>query len=346
MEGHLFGKKGVIPFLLGTVLWKRLVAVLAGPVLCLFLAQPSGAGLFGPSLPKGNEVEDPYLVQLFVPEFPYESIKVIETREGKVYVVIKAKEAIDGRAQYEYCYEMLPRRNIVLYRAGSEWTKTVLVAELTMYRFPSERPYVVEYSCIRGQPKSDKPWAPVEGLIEFEGKHIIVQVDKEFGRVFKRFVLYPEEDGGCPDPPFVGRYPNSKNLACFEQEGRIVFVYVTPDSKEAVFEYYKPLLRAHYESVGFCYPEENWGRYALYGLILRDVRFPEFADLLDRSSRKGLKSMVVPADSMILEIRADSIIGSPGMKALCVVTIRVSVDTIAIGSLIESSKRYCKDPVR
>jgi len=205
---------------------------------------------------------------------------------------------------------------------------------------------VVEYSRIEGQPKNDKPWAPVESLVEFDGRYIIVQVDKEFGRVFRRFVLYPEEDAGCPDPPFVGRYPNSRSLACFAEEDRIVFVYVTPDSKEAVFDYYKPLLKAHYDSVGFCCPEKEWGKYALYGLIPRDVRLSELTHLVQPRGGKRVDSLSVPAGSMILEIRADGIIGTAGMKPLSLITVRVVVDSVAVARLVESNRRYCREQVR
>jgi hypothetical protein len=341
MEVYFLGEERLLEFSLRTRFLKRLFAPLVGALLCLVVPYASMAGLFGPSLPKGREVEDPYLARLFEPDFPYESIKVIETEEGKRYVVIKAKRSIDDRAQSDYCYKMLPKRNIVLYRAGSEWTKTVLVAELTMYRFPSERPYVVEYSRIEGQPKSDKPWAPVESLVEFDGRYIIVQVDKEFGRVFRRFVLYPEEDAGCPDPPFVGRYPNSRSLACFAEEDRIVFVYVTPDSKEAVFDYYKPLLKAHYDSVGFCYPETRWGPNALYGLVMRSIRLSELVDLLREKDRAEIEVGDLPFDRIILDIRADNVIGPVAMKNHTLIRIRLAIGNQVVSELVQGWKRYC-----
>jgi len=341
MEVRFLGEGRGLEFSLLTRFIKPMFAPLVGALLWLVFSNSSLAGLLGPSLPKGKEVEDPYLVQLFEPEFPYESIKVIETEEGKRYVVIKAKRSIDDRAQSGYCYKMLPKRNIVLYRAGSEWTKTVLVAELTMYRFPSERPYVVEYSRIVGQPKSDKPWAPVESLVEFDGRYIIVQVDKEFGRVFRRFVLYPEEDAGCPDPPFVGRYPNSRSLACFAEEDRVVFVYVTRDPKEAVFDYYKPLLKAHYDSVGFCYPETRWGPNGLYGLVMRSIRLSELVDLSRQKHGTRIEDVVLPSEKIILDIRADNVTGPAEMKKHTLIRIRLAVGNQIVSELVRSWKRYC-----
>ena len=323
--------------------WIRLIL---GALLPVLLLQQSSAGLLGPSLPKGKEIDDRYIAELFAPEFPYESIKVIETPQGKRYVIIKAKKSIDDDTQEKYRFRTLASRNIVDYGSGSEHTETLLVSELTMYRFPSEKPYVVEYCQVEGQPLSDKPWAPVEDVLRFDGKYIVILVNKDFGRVFKRVVLYPEEDAGCPEPPFVGKYPNSKNLACFKENDRITFVYATPDDKKAVFDYYKPLLRTHYDSVGFCYPETRWGLYAVYGMILRSIRFADLAELLEHRGGNSLVSTTIPAQKMVFEIRVDNIIAAKAMKEHSLLRIRVGIDPQAISETVNAMKRYCREGAR
>ena len=50
--------------------------VLPIPLLFAFLwSSTSFAESLGDSVPKGNEVKDPYLEKLFAPEFPFETIK-------------------------------------------------------------------------------------------------------------------------------------------------------------------------------------------------------------------------------------------------------------------------------
>jgi hypothetical protein len=341
--------KRTIPFPTGSCRWRGMVAWAAGLVLFLVFPESPMAGLFGPSLPKGKKVEDPYLVQLFEPEFPYESIKVIETEEGKRYVVIKAKRSIEDSTWRDYRFKTLATRNIVEFGWGSEFTKTLLRSELTIYRFPSERPYVVEYSQIEGEPLSDKPWGPVEDVLRLDGRYMVVLVSREFGRVFRRFVLYPEEDAGCPDPPFVGRYPNSRNLACFAEGDKIFYFYVTPDPKQAVIEYYKPLLKAHYDSVGFCHSEfemDGTSPVEEYGLSHGYKRLTEIAELLRDKAGGRLDSAVISSQEMILGIRVADIISVEAMRHHCLITVRVGFDKKFVAELVRNRKRYCKDSKR
>ncbi len=139
---------------LGTTNAKTLTILLA--MMPVILAGNSLAWFLGPNLPEGKEINEPHLVRLFAPEFSYESIKVIETKEGKRYVIVKAKEKLDEKAQNEYQFNTLASRNIEAYSWGSEYSKKLFRSELVLYRIISEKPYVVDYSVVEGSPLENK----------------------------------------------------------------------------------------------------------------------------------------------------------------------------------------------
>ena len=180
--------------------------------LLFLFYEKSYAGLFGDNVPEGKEIKDPYLEQLFAPEFPYESIKVIETKEGKRYVVIRAKGKVTDKKRIEYEDKTLHNRGIVIFESGSPRTNELLISEMRLYRVASEMPYVVEYSEVEGDSLEREPG--VESVVRNEGKYLIIRVNKNFGKVFKRVEIYPEKETKCPEPPFVGKYPNSRSISC------------------------------------------------------------------------------------------------------------------------------------
>jgi hypothetical protein len=229
-------------------------------VNCLFIlilsCSVAQAGLFGDSVPKGKEIKDPYLEQLFAPEFPYESIKVIETNEGKRYVIIKAKEKVTHKKRIHYEDKTIRNKGIVVFESGSPRTDVLSISEMRLYRVVSEVPYVVEYCEVKGNSLQREPG--VESVVRDEGKYLIILVNKSFGKVFKKVELYPEKEISCPEPPFVGKYPNSKSISCRGGNQGISFVYVTKDKGQEVYDYYRERLKTHYKNVGLNFPEESW----------------------------------------------------------------------------------------
>jgi hypothetical protein len=138
MEVYFLGEERLLEFSLRTRFLKRLFAPLVGALLCLVVPYASMAGLFGPSLPKGREVEDPYLARLFEPDFPYEWMRMVETEEGRRYLIIKAKEKITFETKNHYEETTLLGRGVSVYRAWSPRTRELLVAEMRLYRTVSE----------------------------------------------------------------------------------------------------------------------------------------------------------------------------------------------------------------
>ena len=212
---------------------------------CLFILALSysdgQAGLLGDSVPKGKESRDSYLEKLFAPEFSYESIRIVETKEGKRYVVVKALEKVNERKRLDYEKGTLRNRGIVVFRSGSPRTNRLLISEMRLYRVVSEMPYVVEYCEVIGGKLEQKGEA--ESVVRDEGKYLIVLINKDFGKVFKKVEIYPKEETKCPEPPFVGKYPNSRSVSCTGKNEWISFVYVTKDKGKEIYEYYKDRLK-------------------------------------------------------------------------------------------------------
>lgn len=189
-------------------------------LISVFLSHgKSHAGLFGDSIPQGKEIKDSYLEQLFAPEFPYESIRIIETKEGKRYVIAKAKGKVTEGIRLHYEKDTLRKRGIVIHREGSPRTNVLLISELRLYRVVSETRYVVEYCEAIGDSLEREPG--VESVVRNKGKYLIVRINSKFGKVFKRVELYPEKDAKCSTPPLCWQLPEFKMCLVYrgEKEG-------------------------------------------------------------------------------------------------------------------------------
>ena len=95
---------------------KRVFLAMSGlsMILVFFFSDHSLAGIFESSVPEGKEIKAPYLEQLFAPEYPYEWVKIIDTKEGERFVVIKAKQKITKDMEYDYQTKTLRGRNIAI----------------------------------------------------------------------------------------------------------------------------------------------------------------------------------------------------------------------------------------
>ena len=257
----------------------------------------SQAGLSKDYIPKGKAISDSYLEQLFAPEFPYESIKVIETKEGKRYVVIKGKATITEKIRLDYEKNTLRNRGIVVFRSGSPRTNILLISEMRLYRKVSETPYVVEYSEVKGDIVEIDRKREVESVVRNQDKYLIVLINKDFGKVFKKVEIYPEKDASCPEPPFVGKYPTSRTVLCTEKNKGFTFNYVSKDKAEDIYNYYRDKLKAHYKKVGFNLPERAW-RYSGLGMKIDSyvIAVGDHGEYLERQKKEG-KSIESPPPS-------------------------------------------------
>jgi len=303
------------------------------------------AGLFGSSIPKGKEIKDPYLEKLFAPEFPYESINIVDTEEGKRYLVIKANAKVTEKKRIDYEKNTLRSRGIVVYRSGSPRTDTLLISEMRLYRVVSEMPYVVEYSEVIGKQLEGK--YDVESVVRDEGKYLIVLIDKEFGKGFKQIELYPATETKCPEPPFVGKYPNSKSISCKGGDKGVLFIYVTKDKGQQIYNYYKDTLKAHYKKVGFNFPEESWkysGALHNLGMQIESSEVAKMRTYFDPARKSVSIKSIHTSNGVVFNISITEIGLKPIIEEYSLIRIFYSTDRESINTNIERmQKRYQKE---
>ncbi len=326
---------------------KKTFSILLGlslSILLFLFLEKSYAGLFGGYVPEGKEIKDPYLEQLFAPEFPYESIKVIETKEDKRYAVVKAKEKVTEKIRLNYEKNTLRKRGIVVFREGSPRTDILMISEMRLYRVVSEMPYVVEYSEVKG----DKLGREAENVVTNEGKYLTVLINKNFGRIFKRVEIYPEKGTKCPRPPFVGKYPNSKGISCREGNQGISFVYVTKDKGQEVYDYYKERLKAHYKNVGFNFPEESWkfsGAVNSLGMQIKSSEVARVEIYLDPLRKEA--SITPPSlNGVVFHIEIIQIGLNPVIKDFSLIRIFYCTHPERIGTYIKQMKEIYPEGVK
>lgn len=229
---------------------KSIFVILSYFFILTCLSCSNQTGLSKDYIPKGKTISDSYLEQLFAPEFPYESIKVIETKEGKMYVVVKAKKRISKGMEKEYQSKTLRQRNISIMRIYNPHTGDLGPAEIKLVRKVSDKPYVVEYCMAEKSGNKDIAWR--------DGKYFVMVINKDFGKKFKKLTVYPEKEVNCPNPPYVGKYPNSLAIGCYKEKSQIIFTYVTKDKPQEIYNFYRDRLKKHYEDIGFWFPESHW----------------------------------------------------------------------------------------
>jgi hypothetical protein len=310
--------------------------------LLFLFHEKSFAGLFGDNVPEGKEIKDPYLEQLFAPEFPYESVKVIETKEGKRYVLAKGKEKVTEKIRLNYEKNTLHNRGVVVFREGSPRTDILMISEMRLYRVASEMPYVVEYSEVKG----DKLEREAENVVRNEGKYLIVLINRSFGKIFKRVEIYPEKEAKCPDPPFVGKYPNSRSVSCTGGKKGILFVCVTKDKGQEIYDYYKDKLKTHYINVGFNFPEKAWKFGSEFGIQIKSSEVAKVGTLLDHL-RKGTPIAAPPKkNGVVFHIEITQIGLNPVIKDFSFIRISYSTDPEKINTNIQQMKTLYPEGVK
>jgi len=314
------------------------------PFLLFLFYEKSHAGLFGDNVPEGKEIKDPYLEQLFAPELPYESIKVIETKEGKRYVIVKATEEVNDRKRVDYEYKTLRNRGIVIFESGSPRTNELLISEMRLYRVASEKPYVVEYCEVKGDilEKEHK----LESVVRNEGKYLLILINKNFGKVFKKVEIYPERETKCPEPPFVGKYPNSRSVSCTVGNKWISFVNVTKDKGQEIYGYYKDKLQAHYRNVGFNFPEKAWKFGNEFGIQVKSSEVAKIGTLLDQLRKNTSVVALPPTNGVVFHIVITEIGPNSVIKDFSFIRIFYCTDREEINTNIQQMKTLYPEGVK
>ena len=276
-------------------------------ILFFLFHEKSYAGLFGDNVPEGKEIKEPYLGKLFAPGYPYEWVKVIDTKDGKRYVVIKAKQKITKEMENDYQEKTLRERNIAIYRYHSPRNDELITTNIRLSRKVSDKPYVIEYC-------QASPWASRDkekNIAWRAGKFFVLWIDKEFGKKFKRLTIYPDKEVECPDPPSVGKYPNSIALGCTRQtfiepsqpyykkgESRIIFTYVSKEEPKKIYEFYKDKLLKHFKNIGFNFPENFWEYNHEFGIQIPHIGIDIVETILSSLEDKYILHQVLESNSL------------------------------------------------
>lgn len=272
-------------------------------ILFISPTMSSYAGFLKNSVPIGKEIKDHYLEQLFAPEFPCESVKVIETKEGKRYVVIKAKKYFSKEMEKEYQSKTLRQRNISIRRIYNPHTGVLMIGEIKLVRKVSDVPYVVEYCMAEKSANKDVAWR--------DGKFSVIVINKDFGKIFKTLTLYPEKEADCSFPPYVGKYPDSRSLGCYKSGSSIIFTFVSKAEPQKIYDFYKDKLKKHYDDIGFWFPETYWDSPSWgFGMLISNVGIEEINKILGAIKEKTIP----PPGGVIFTIRIYG--GAPDAEAL------------------------------
>lgn len=206
---------------------------------------------------KEKEVNDEYLVKLFTPDFPYESIKVVEDSKGRRFIVIKGKEKIAGKTIREY-EDLLLSRGISIYGTFHygmfSWDKTVTDYAITITRkVEGERDTVEISESVVKDPKKQEPIVAASA----KEKEIRIAIEKDFGKRWKKINIIPEKEPDAPEPK-IGRYPGARLREMINlPSGDKSWVYVSKGSLKEIYNYYeKKVKQSFIKAYGFPFAKE------------------------------------------------------------------------------------------
>jgi hypothetical protein len=207
----------------------------------------------------GKPVEDKYLEELFAPEFPYESINIVEKADGSRYIIVDAEKKIRLKQKTQYVFETLLDRGVSVSRSISSHSGTVIDFMITIVR-KIETPGVIEYSENRIYTPEEYKYRIENGLREalrFKGDKIMVEINPAFGHEFRRKVIYPEKDAEGPEPQDlkdmpenITRYPNSRKTGLRIDIGGspVTIKYITEDPLDKVIEFFVSKKKEYYDN--------------------------------------------------------------------------------------------------
>jgi len=215
---------------------------------------------------------------------------------------------------------------------------------MRIYRVASEKPYVVEYCEVKGDILEKE--RKLESVVRNEGKHLIILISKNFGKIFKKVEIYPEKETKCPEPPFVGKYPHSKAVLCTGGNKWVSFVDVTKDKGQEIYDYYKDKLKAHYINVGFNFPEKAWKFGNEFGIQIKSSEVAKIGTLLDHL-RKNTSIVALPiTNGVVFHIVITEIGLNPVLKDFSFIRIFYCTDPEEINTNIQQMKALYPEGVK
>lgn len=220
-------------------------------------------------IPAGVEINDPSVEKLFIPEFPYEWVKILDQQNGERVVAVKSKQEVSVDMFQQY-YKTLERRGLSLKYDLDTKHDILRSGKVLLVREFSKKPYVIEYSEAIHKAKDITVGLP-HNLAWKVGDYIVYWIEKDFGKTFKQIAIYPENNSPCPPPPLIGQYPQSRRVCCYnlkkivgdertktEITNTIIFLLVSKDPPEKLFEFYRERLIGRFKAHGM--GKYDWNR--------------------------------------------------------------------------------------
>lgn len=196
--------------------------VILGVFFCLVAVfYSASACAIWPFEEKETEVRDDYLVKLFAPDIPHESVKVVEDSKGNRFIVVRFKEKIkDIQNTYNYNGVLLKRGVNVYgtYHHGAfSWQSHVTDYAITITRKVEGEPDTVEVSeSMVTDPETGQPIVAAS----ISGKEVRFAIESSFGNKWRKIRILPENDmqvrGTDLTSPDFPRYPGAVRAAFME----------------------------------------------------------------------------------------------------------------------------------
>lgn len=200
----------------------------------------------------GTIIEDKYIEELFTPEFPINSMNIVE-KDSVRYIIVNGKKRMSTKLRTQYVFGTLLSRGVSVHRQMSAHSGTIYGFMITIVR-KTETPGVIEYSeNIVPQPeKALRKNEESRESLRFKGKNIIIEIIPEFGHKFKRKTIYPEKEIQGPElkefsemPETITRYPGSKLVKVYGKK-HMTLIYLTRDPIEEVIDFFIDKKKQYY----------------------------------------------------------------------------------------------------
>ncbi len=240
----------------------------------------------------GTEIEDDFIADFFRPEVEHDSVRVVETKDGKRFVVVNFGRKLDQEEAKQYQL-YLAKRGMVEYSEGRHVPFRLFdffgkrevhyeTYEMLLLR-PAAGEGVVEVS----RNDISQPYKDKRGAVRFIGRYvteIAVEVTPEFGHRWERHEFRPEEDVPGGDP-VIGRYPGSIRVEASRAEEDDIFKYYVQDPDDEILGYYRERMERLVElrpEIELKKVTMDFATETMYGLVVRPAR-SEVLFLQDRN---------------------------------------------------------------
>jgi len=201
----------------------------------------------------GVKVKDNFIEDFFRPEIAYKSLKIIDTKEGKRYVVIDFGRKLEKEELKQYQIT-LAKRGFSEYKAEVHTPGSYYI---DLLRKLSGEPSYSEYSMLMYKSASkgaldisrndiNRTSAKIQRAVHLYGGHktrIAIEITRDFGHKWTKVQIMPDTDVKGVDPR-IGRYPGSIRIEDFSRGNDYRRAkYLTQETSDKIIDYYRKKLK-------------------------------------------------------------------------------------------------------